>query len=482
MYILAAVVALALILWSFFFLRYHDLPLGCALFLVITSTFSSDFFGIDAAGLTWTMDRFWLVFLVAQLGYNFAKKRIRWRDMQTSDILLIAFLIWLTVRTLPFPLGQTLPQQPPTLMHLLNGYLIPIFLFFALKCSRVTAASIYPAVVVIVLFGIYLSITAVFESLKLWSLVFPKFIADPTLGIHFGRARGPMLQSVRLGVCLNFCLIVLWAYVLYAKRFEKWAWIVAGCLTPLLLLGIFLTKTRSIWMATIAIVLISMWTMLKGKARYVSIGSLVLAGALGGIVVGPNLVAFKREYSEAETLESTKMRGAFAYVSYKMFLDKPITGFGFNQFQIFNRPYLDDRTTNIRLESIRGYVHHNSYASVLVDLGLIGGVIYFAVAIAFFRSFRRLYTNRSAPEWAWLTAIVALCMATSHAIQMAFHEVSFSTIENSVLAISLGLMSACSIDFASERSLGSRWLRWRLEQDKLFQWSHGQLSHERRAV
>jgi hypothetical protein len=48
--------------------------------------------------------------------------------------------------------------------------------------------------VILGVFGLYLSVTAVFEITKQWSLVFPGFIGDPKIGIHFGRARGPMLQ------------------------------------------------------------------------------------------------------------------------------------------------------------------------------------------------------------------------------------------------------------------------------------------------
>jgi O-antigen ligase len=461
------IVALIFLVWSFALLRYHDLLLGCAIFLVVTSTFSSDFFGIDAIGLTWTLDRFWIVFLVLQFAYNWYLGRIRWRSLQTSDLILGAFVVWLVARTLPFPLGSQLPSQPPTLMHLLNGYLIPIFVYLLIKHSRVTPASIYPAVIVLMMFGVYLSLTAILESAGQWSLVFPKFIGNPKLGIHFGRARGPMLQSVRLGVCLNLCLIVLWTYVPYLKRYSRAAWLTAAALTPLFLGAIFLTKTRSIWMGAGVILMVALFTMLKGKARAISFSTLMIVGLLGAIVVGPSLIAFKREYGEAETLESTKMRGAFAYVSYKMFFDKPIVGYGFNQFQIYNRPYLDDRTTNIRLESIRGYVHHNSFASILVDLGLVGGILYFGLAIAFFRSIMRLYHNKAAPDWARASAFVAIGVVLCHAIQMAFHEVSFSTIENTVLAISLGLMQACSQDFATQHSLGSLWIAWRSRQEGL---------------
>ncbi len=56
------------------------------------------------------------------------------------------------------------------------------------------------------------------------------------------------------------------------------------------------------------------------------------------LIVGPNLVAFKREYSEAETRESTYMRAAFAYVSWQMFLDRPIEGFWFQSIPSLQSP------------------------------------------------------------------------------------------------------------------------------------------------
>ncbi len=139
MEIVLLIFAIAAILWSVTLLKYHDLPLGCAIFLVVSSVFSSDFFALDAGGLTWTLDRFWLLFLVAQITYNLKEGLIRWREPQTLDLLLIAFAIWLIARTLPFPLGQSIPEQPATLMHLLNGYLIPFFLYALSKaCSNHT--------------------------------------------------------------------------------------------------------------------------------------------------------------------------------------------------------------------------------------------------------------------------------------------------------------------------------------------------------
>lgn len=163
-------------------------------------------------------------------------------------------------------------------------------------------------------------------------------------------------------------------------------------------------------------------------------------------MIGPSLVAFKREYSEAETRESTYMRAAFAYVSYQMIKDSPIMGFGFNQFQVYNRPYLDDRTTNIRLESIRGYVHHNSYLSILVDLGLVGGVLFAIVTVILLRNCWIVWMHPNAPPYARSSVVLAFCVIAVHAIQMAFHEVSFSSIEYTIMAFTVGISQALRDD------------------------------------
>jgi O-antigen ligase len=430
---------LAISVWAVVAVRYHDLLTGTAIFLVATSVFPPEFVSAKVAGFSLTVDRIWLVALIGQFVYDFWNRRASLRSLTGSDVWLFLFLAWLIFRTVTVPFGKEIPGQPSTVMHLINGYLIPAFLFCLIRHSKINPRVLWPAVTVTLLFGVYLSLTAILEITKQWSLVFPSFIGDPTLGIHFGRARGPMLQSVRLGICLNFCLAALWVFPVWIFCRERWAWLLALTLTPLFMLGILLTYTRSIWMGAGAIVIILLSTMLQGKTRTVTLASIFLMAVVGGLVIGPSLVAFKREYSEAETLESTRMRGAFAFVSMQMFKDSPVMGFGFNQFQVYNRPYLDDRTTNIRLESIRGYVHHNSYLSLLVDLGLVGATLYLIAAISLIRNCWVVWVHPSASPYARSCSVLSFCLIAVHAIQMAFHEVSFSSIENTILMMALAM-------------------------------------------
>lgn len=452
MTILAFAAALPLCVWMFIALTRGSLLLSCALFLVATACLPAEFFSFDAAGLTWTLDRAWLLVIVAQFAIKWYRGQTVPLQWEPTDLLLGLFFLWLLARTLTQPLGIAIKGQPPTLMHLINGYLTPLVIYCVLRYSKLQAERLVPAVWCLGLFGLYLSLTAVLEVTHQWQFVFPKFIADPTLGIHFGRARGPMLQSVRLGMCLLLVMTSLIVFTVWLRPTSKPLWFACAALIPLHMLAIFVTYTRSIWMGAAWVVVVLVMGGLQGMTRRLAIVAILGAGVVAIAIKGPDLVAFKREYSAAETRESTYMRASFAYVSWKMFLDRPITGFGFNQFQVYDRPYLADRSTELRLESIRGYVHHNSFLSLLVDLGMVGFCLYIAALIAFARRAWNLWHAIDAPQWARGVALVSGCVAGVHALQMAFHEVSFSAIENSILFAAWGMTAACYRQFVGSHA------------------------------
>jgi O-antigen ligase len=457
MLVLLLPICLAFAVWAIIALVRGSVFLSIALFFVATICCPAEFFAFDAVGLTWTLDRFWFLALTAQVAMRWYRGEQDLKQLETTDIAIGLFFLWLVARTITQPLGSSLPGMPPTLMHLVNGYVIPFALYCFLRTSRLDPKAMRPAFVVLVLLATYLSITAIAELLKLWFLVYPKFIADPSISIHFGRARGPMLQSVRLGVALLACWAVFSVYTVWLRPNSRLCWASFLMGMPLAFAAVFCTYTRSIWMGLAFVIGLFVMLVLEGLPRRAAICAIMGCVVLVGIVKGPDLVAFKREYSAAETRESTYMRAAFAYVSFKMIKDRPVAGFGFNQFQVYNLPYLSDRSTNIRLESIRGYVHHNSYLSLIVDLGIVGFSLYAFVIMCCTREAWRLWRAVALPRWLRGFGLTALAITGVHLLQMAFHEVSFSTIENGFLFASYGLAVAarkqyCFIESAESGS------------------------------
>ncbi|MBX3422493.1 MAG: O-antigen ligase family protein [Pirellulaceae bacterium] len=451
---LALFVLPAVLVWGAISVRYSTAFTLSAIFLVAACVFPAEFQAIQIGGLTWTADRLVLLAVGANFicGWKLGKYRIG--SWEAVDMLACVFLCWLTFRTLTQPLGSISPRQPHTLMHMINGYCVPFALYFAVRCSSINRSSLKPMFWILVALGGFLAITAILEVAKLWPLVFPRFVADPTLGIHFGRARGPMLQSVRLGTCLLSVISLVTVFSLWMNPQSRAHWTMAFAALPIFLVAIIATYTRSIWLGLIFVAAILVILGLQGALRR----GLIVSGALAAIVLavtlGPSLVAFKREYSAAETRESTLMRGAFAYVSWQMFKERPVAGFGFNQFCESTPEFLSDRSTDMRLESIRGYVHHNSYLSLLVDLGLVGFSLYFLMLVAFIRRTWRLWQHPHAEDWARGIALVTLCVSGVHLIQMAFHEVSYSSIENSILLIAFGLVISCLRQIEAEAQVG----------------------------
>ena len=433
---------ICLSIWGCVVFQRGSVFLTAALFIVTTSCCPAELFAINAGGLTWTLDRVCFVMLFAQLAIQWYRNELNVFPLESVDILLGLFTVWLVARTITQPLGSIAPGHPSTIMHLINGYLVPFALYFGLRSSSLSTRSLKPVLWILGGVGLYLSATALFEVTQVWSLVFPKFIGDPKLGIHFGRARGPMLQSVRLGVVLLACWIPIVIFTVWYNPKRRINWLVFLASVPAILGSIYLTYTRSIWMGLATVLVVLVLCLLKGLPRRAMISAGVASIVLLAAIKGPNLIAFKREYSAAETRESTYMRAAFAYVSLEMFKDRPLAGFGFNQFQIYNRDYLADRSTSIRLESIRGYVHHNSFLSLLVDLGLIGFSLYALIGLSFMKQAWKVWTVRGAPPLARGLGLTAVTLTLVHLIQMAFHEVSFSSIENGLLFGSYGLMIA----------------------------------------
>jgi O-antigen ligase len=151
------------------------------------------------------------------------------------------------------------------------------------------------------------------------------------------------------------------------------------------------------------------------------------------------LLGFEREGSSEYTRSSAESRASFAYVSWKMFLDRPIFGFGFGQFPEAKWPYIDDRTTNLNLEIIRPLSHHNTYLSLLVELGLVGLTLYLLLLASWVRAAWRLYRGQRGPLWVRAHGALTLCALATYAVQMMFHEVSYTSIDNSIIFLLGGI-------------------------------------------
>jgi O-antigen ligase len=435
---------IAAIVWVVIYAQRGSLIASCVVYLIAACCFSGDFWSLDAGGLTWSADRLFLVLVCAAFAVQSWQGRTEPKRLSWADGGLACFLAVLLISTFTHDWRAAGSGNDSVLMHLVNGYAIPAVIFGIAKHARLTRESLCGAYALLAAFGVYLAVTAVCEITGQWACVFPSYIADPKLGIHFGRARGPMLQSARLGAYLIVCGAATLGLMTYARGRWKLALKgLAAMVAPVYATAMYATYTRSVWLGAGMGAVLALTLTLRGRWRAVVLAS-ALAIAAGFVAVKrEKLIAFERGSSAAETRESTYMRASFAYVSWKMFQDKPLTGFGFGQFRENSKHYLGDRTTSLHLEHIRGYIHHNTLLSLLVELGIFGLLLFVAFLAEWLGSAWLLWRDGSAPLWMRTHGLLFLVAMEVYTLQMLFREVSYSPVENALLFFLAG--TVCSL-------------------------------------
>jgi O-antigen ligase len=296
---------------------------------------------------------------------------------------------------------------------------MPLALYWMVRHSDFGEKQLRWALGGLTLLGIYLATTAVAEAAGQWWLVFPRYIADPELGIHFGRARGPQLASQSLGFVLSVCLCAAW---LLRRRLPAALLPVLCAVYPLMLAAIYFTYTRAAWLGAAvglaAVVLIE--TRRPLRPLILAAGSAACLAV--GLLMGEQLLAFRRDTSAGDTRHSIFQRSAFAYVSWQMFLDRPILGVGFGNFYRAKLAYLADRRVDLPLDSIRDLEHHNTPLSVLTETGMVGLAVYASLLAAWGAAAWRLVRNREGDEPKRTVGLLMLGTLAAYATTALFHD------------------------------------------------------------
>ncbi len=263
--------------------------------------------------------------------------------------------------------------------------------------------------------GAYLGLTAIFEKEGPHSLVFPRYILNPALGIHADRARGPFLEAGADGLAMFNSIVA--CVMLLAHRLRR-GWKVALVLTILVcMLGIVLTLTRQVWVGAVAGALVA--GVLSPKLRrWIPLVAVVLAAAVyGAIVVIPGLHASVRSRSSDQ--KSLWDRYNSDSAALRMIEAKPLFGFGWGTFPAKSPRYYHVART-YPLSSVPEV--HNVSLSNAVEIGLFGfGMWLLAIVIAMIGPL----TRRGPPELApWKLATIAIAVAWF--VQTNFAPVSYA--------------------------------------------------------
>jgi putative inorganic carbon (hco3(-)) transporter len=228
--------------------------------------------------------------------------------------------------------------------------------------------------IVLTVTGAYLGLTALAEVLRVNALTFPKYILDPNVGIHEGRARGPFVEAGANGMAMWVCVV---AAMLLTTRVSSLRWRFACAAVVVLCCGgILFTLTRGIWLgaAAGAAVTLAFYRPLRKYLFAVALlGGAVVVTALA-VIPSLNSSVQQRTASDLTLWDRYNLNNA----AVNMAGAYPLFGVGWQGFGSHaDRFYQLGKTYPL----VTSTVVHNLVLSNLAELGLVGLTLWLAALV-----------------------------------------------------------------------------------------------------
>ena len=408
--------------------QYHLFPILGYLVILTGAVFGPEFFSVSGP-IPITIDRLLLGGMCALFGLMVLARRetvFVFNRVDVSAVILMSILFLSTISH-DYTIYKNLPAS-----RLLFFNLIPLALYFVIRNSRFNDANLKLVAGGLAGLGIYLSITAIFETRGLGGLVFPRYIMDPEFDEFLGRGRGPFLNPVSNGVFQVIGLTSLWMWWPNAPTRRR---VIILCLAAVMCLGIYSTFTRSVWLGLVVAAFLTVFLPAPRQSK----GGMVVAAALAGImlfpVIGEKLISFKRDTNVTltEMQNSARLRPLFLTVATRMFADRPLLGCGYGQYAREKFPYLQDPTSGQPLSATRGYFQHNIFLAMLAELGIVGLAALLFMLAMFARVAILTWNDPTIPFWRQRFGMLLLVFLSNHCVNGMFHEVSIIPMENMLM-------------------------------------------------
>ncbi len=164
-----------------------------------------------------TIPRIGLVVLVLLLIGMWAIGRIRLRHVWpvSGAIAAVALYFFLSAVISGFETRSVVSVH----YRLIGGYIFPFVVFGLILHAFHTELDFRRLAIFFALLSTYLTFTGWCERFELSALIWPRFINDPSVGIHWGRVRGPFVMSAAMGLALVYCYFNNLMLARHAKRF-----------------------------------------------------------------------------------------------------------------------------------------------------------------------------------------------------------------------------------------------------------------------
>jgi O-antigen ligase len=275
---------------------------------------------------------------------------------------LLAFITVMLVSMISY--GSYIDEDGDwSLFSIVRGYVFPFMAYSIVRRAAGTARQFHRFVTSIGFFTLYLALTGFAEILKIQPLVFPRYILNPEMGIHFGSPRGIFLNASTYGLAIATALpLLVWLYC-HDRAPRRYMWVLAAGVSALPLL---LTFQRAAWLS--AIVASGVTALAWPKRRVFLTGSLLFL-VMCGFWLTPSEVTQRLE-KRLENQTTIDYRLMHIERGLAMFKANPLFGVGVNRYGLEIQE--DPRW---RMAALTTHAH-NTWITLLAELGLVGILAY----------------------------------------------------------------------------------------------------------
>jgi O-antigen ligase len=384
---------------------------------------------------TVTPDRFCLLLLFVVFISGLLKGRSRLRSAGGFEIyIMAAFGILCTVSWLTTGLDFG-TQRYRWLTTLFNLIYFPFGVYLVAKNTQYERQAVTGLLRVVAGIGTYLGITGVCEHFRITWLVWPKYILDPTVGIQFGRVRGPFATAPGMGEWLILTFVAASLLSQFARGYFRWhLWGV----TALAMMGIYFTDTREIWVSFAAVVVIGIAFGGRLRARSLCVALIVVMAFVIG--VGSKFSASQKTLFSRRQ-ETVNYRLANFQTAYKMGMDNVVMGVGYGNFSHLWRHYFGPEERALIKELTDG--NHNTYLGLFAETGIFGLLLYVSLLVSLAVKCIAAWRQRAAAEdfeKSFIVASLSLVIVTM--IEAAFGDQRFDLPLNVILCLCVGIVAS----------------------------------------
>jgi O-antigen ligase len=152
--------------------------------------------------------------------------------------------------------------------------------------------------------------------------------------------------------------------------------------------AIFISYSRASWLMGI-LVIIGLFFIYPRLFTRISLIVLPVGLILGTTILGPHLTYAKERISSEQSNQSALGRLPVLLAAYRMFEEKPVFGWGYNNFDLFDRQF-QGRVGELVNPDQKDLTSHNIFMTLLAEQGIAGTVLFILPTIWLLgRSLRR---------------------------------------------------------------------------------------------